>query len=153
MAVDLVEPLTETEREHLVALLEAARPLRVTANRCAGCPPSWWAPEEGEQPAAEHLALCRACPARLVCLTLQMRSEHDGVRPWIWFGGYGPADRDDLARAIGMVAVPLTRAEDRRARVERLAALGYTRQRIADEVGVCRKTITRDLAAMRREIA
>jgi DNA-binding NarL/FixJ family response regulator len=84
---------------------------------------------------------------------MQLRGETDGARPWIWFGGRVPDERAAIAAELGRVTATLSQAEERRATVERLASVGLTQQQIADEVGVSRKTIQRDLATLRREVA
>jgi len=144
----LSELFSENESRELVELIDAEAHPAIRDPRCAGIPTASFAPEVGS-PGLEFLALCRGCPARVACLASELRRESDGDRAAVWFGGCGPDERAAIARHLGRRATPISAQQDRRARVARMAALGRTQLQIADELGVSRKTIQRDLTAIR----
>lgn len=109
---------------------------------CAGTDPDVYHPGEG-QPDEISLFRCTGCPARLACLALALRAEDADAREG-WYGGLGPADRDDIA--------PILRLEpsqsappDRAIKAARLRSSGWTVNQIAAQLGCSRRTVQRYL--------
>lgn len=109
---------------------------------CAGVDPEIYHPEEG-QPDELSLFRCSGCPARLACLALALRAEDDDARVG-WYGGVGPADRDEIAQILRLEpSQPMV--PDRVLEAARLQVLGWTVNEIAAELGCSRRTVQRCL--------
>jgi hypothetical protein len=145
----LASTLTDDEIAELSWLVDASASPDVTRAACAGLPTRVFVPDDDEPPDPKYLAICERCPVHLECLASTLRCEEPGYRSG-WFGGYNPLERDEIAAACGLPTEPVSAADLRRAVVERLAKLGRTQREIAEELGVSRKTVQRDVAALRR---
>jgi DNA-binding CsgD family transcriptional regulator len=145
--------LDDSDCQRLVAIIDAPWQSRIVHAECEGLPNSWFAPEDGVPPHPAVFDACGSCAESLKCLAFQLRNECEGERPWVWYGGCGPDERSEIAVRIRRVVHPLSAAQERRQIVARLAALGRTQHEIADELGVDRKTVQRDLAQLRSETA
>ncbi len=109
---------------------------------CAGVDPNIYHPEQGP-PNDLALARCTECPARLACLALALRAEDPETRAG-WYGGLGPADRDDIA-ALLRLDTPQPPTPDRAVEATRLRTAGWTVNDIAAHLGCSRRTVQRDL--------
>lgn len=109
---------------------------------CAGADPDLYHPDEG-QPDELSLFRCKMCPARLACLALALRAEDPDARAG-WYGGVGPAERDDIARILRLEPSRPT-IPDRAVEAARLQAAGRTINQVAAELGCCRRTVQRYL--------
>lgn len=108
---------------------------------CAGADPDIYHPDEGK---LDELSLfrCTICPARLACLALALRTEDADARVG-WYGGLGPAEREEVAAALRLEGSkpPLDRATE----ASRLRASGSTVNQIAAQLGCSRRTVQRHL--------
>jgi AraC-like DNA-binding protein len=111
---------------------------------CRGMNSDAFHPEEG-RPDGPVLARCTECQVRLACLALALQAEDPGARSG-WYGGLGPADRDDVARTLGLEA-PDPPVPDRAVQVRRLRADGWTVDAIAAKLGCSRRTVQRSSAS------
>ncbi|WP_261556252.1 helix-turn-helix domain-containing protein [Frankia tisae] len=111
---------------------------------CAGADPVVYHPDEG-RPDELSLLRCAGCAARLACLALALRAEDPEAREG-WYGGLGPADRDDIAPAL-QVDTPQQPPPDRAVEAARLRAAGWTINQIAAVLGCSRRTVQRYLRA------
>jgi AraC-like DNA-binding protein len=112
---------------------------------CQGMDPEAFHPV-GEKPDSLTIVRCTGCMARLACLAFALRAEDADARSG-WYGGLGPADRDDLATALGLLAgeaQPL----DNVVRAARLRAEGWVVADIATELGCSRRTVQRYLRSV-----
>lgn len=101
-------------------------------------------PDEGETPSGEALARCRVCPVAGECLaTALVHEAHDQCRNG-WWGGFSPAQRDEL---VVRLAISPVRANSDAELARRLRAGDMTISRIASEVGCTERTVYRYLAA------
>lgn len=126
-------------REHVLHNLidnRAERDLDHAA--CAGT--DGYHPDDGR---SDELTLlrCQGCPARLACLALALRAEDPNSRAG-WYGGHGPAERDDIAGILQLETPP---SPDRTAEAARLRAEGRTVDEIAAHLVCSRRTIQRYL--------
>jgi WhiB family redox-sensing transcriptional regulator len=104
---------------------------------CAGYDPTLW--EVDDSNAAPLLArrakgICRDCPVLSECLAYSLEVEEYGI-----WAGLDAREREELRRA------KVTRMSERNkwARVARMRSQGYTREQIAQEFGVSRRTVFR----------
>lgn len=107
---------------------------------CAGANTDAYHPEEGP-PDELTLFRCQGCPVRLACLALALRAEDSGGRAG-WYGGLGPADRDDIA-AVLRLSVDQPATPDRALEAARLRAEGWTVSEIAAQLACSRRTVHR----------
>lgn len=112
---------------------------------CQGADPETFHPVEGT-PDPLTIVRCAGCAARLACLALALRAEDADARSG-WYGGLGPADRDDLATALGPFAAE-ARPLDKAIRAARLRAAGWVVADIASELGCSRRTVQRYLRSV-----
>jgi AraC-like DNA-binding protein len=111
---------------------------------CSGVDPDVYHPEQG-QPSGLALARCAGCPARLACLALALRAEDPEAREG-WYGGLGPADRNDAATVLHL-ETPEPPPPGPAIEAARLRATGWTVNHIAAHVGCSRRTVQRRLRA------
>lgn len=116
------------------------RQLREAA--CRGMDPDLFHPDHGE-PDDLVIARCAGCPARLACLALALRAEEPDARAG-WYGGLGPADRDQVAAALHLAA-PEPLVPEGAVRAARLKTDGWTVGEIATALGCSRRTVQRYL--------
>ena len=104
------------------------------------------------QQVVEHLTLAAGrsvpvpllgCPARFACLALALRAEDPDVREG-WYGGLGPADRNDVAKLL-QLETHQTPPPDRAVEAARLHAEGWKINQIAAQLGCSRRTVQRYL--------
>lgn len=108
---------------------------------CVGTDTDAYHPEDG-RPDELTLFRCQVCPVRLACLALALRAEDPDARAG-WYGGYGPAERDDIAAILHLETFPPQ--SDRAAEAARLRAEGRTVNDIAAQFGCSRRTVQRYL--------
>jgi hypothetical protein len=104
-------------------------------------------PEAGELPPREALARCFTCPVAHECLATAIRHEAEEGLRFGWWGGYGPDERDALARRLGIHTQPeidLGRPADL---ARHLRAASRTVPSIAAELGCTERTVYRYLAS------
>ncbi|RZU46527.1 Homeodomain-like domain-containing protein [Krasilnikovia cinnamomea] len=111
---------------------------------CVGVDPDIYHPEQG-LPNELALARCAGCPARLACLALALRTEDPEARAG-WYGGLGPADRDNVAAHLRL-DTPEPPPPDRALEAARLRTAGWTVNTIATHLGCSRRTVQRYLRA------
>ncbi|WP_322750421.1 MULTISPECIES: helix-turn-helix domain-containing protein [unclassified Frankia] len=111
---------------------------------CAGADPDVYHPDE-ERPDELSLLRCAGCAARIACLALALRAEDPEARHG-WYGGLGPADRDDIAPTLQLDA-PQPLPPDRAVEAAQLRAAGWTIGQIAAELGCSHRTVQRYLRA------
>jgi hypothetical protein len=109
---------------------------------CTGTDPDVYHPDKG-QPDEMSLFRCTGCPARLACLALALRAEDADAREG-WYGGLGPADRDDIA-SILRLEPSQSAPPDRAIEAARLRASGWTINQIAAQLSCSRRTVQRYL--------
>ncbi|MEV7046592.1 helix-turn-helix domain-containing protein [Amycolatopsis sp. NPDC051061] len=112
---------------------------------CQGMDPETFHPV-GDKPDSLTIAQCTGCVARLACLALALRAEDADARSG-WYGGVGPADPDDLATALGLLAGEV-QPPDNVVRAARLRAEGWVVADIATELGCSRRTVQRYLSSV-----
>lgn len=109
---------------------------------CVRTDPDVYHPDKG-QPDETSLFRCTGCPVRLACLALALRAEDADSREG-WYGGLGPADRDDVAAIIRLEPCAPTPPE-RVIEAARLRGSGWTVNQIAAQLGCSRRTVQRYL--------
>ena len=109
---------------------------------CTGANTDAYHPEEGP-PDELTLFRCQGCPVRLACLALAFRAEDSGARAG-WYGGLGPADRDDIAADLRL-SVDQPAPPGRAMEASRLRAEGWTVSEIAAQLACSRRTVHRYL--------
>ncbi len=109
---------------------------------CIGTDTDAYHPEDG-RPDELSLFRCQGCPARLACLALALRAEDPEARVG-WYGGLGPADRDDIAANLRLGANQPA-LPDRAMQAVRLRTAGWTVAEIAAQLACSRRTIQRYL--------
>jgi hypothetical protein len=104
-------------------------------------------PDDGELPPADALVLCRWCPVATECLaTALVHESQDGYR-FGWWGGAGPAEREEIARRLGIKAMPVELDVHEPADLARyLRSQDHTIASIAALLGCTERTVYRYLA-------
>ena len=117
---------------------------QLSSAACRGLDPETFHPAV-DRPEPADVDRCASCTARLACLAIALRAEDPEMRTG-WYGGLGPEDRDNVARALGLDN-PNPPAPDRAIQAARLQADGWTVDAIAAELGCSRRTVQRYLRA------
>lgn len=110
---------------------------------CAQTDPELFFPSTGEVP-RDALRVCGGCEVRQPCLDYALTRGTDLVGVW---GGTTNRQRRNLLHT------PTPDISRRQKAVARLRAFGWTKQQIADELGVSDTTVRRDLEALERKAA
>jgi hypothetical protein len=104
-------------------------------------------PDRGEQPSADALALCTACPVVTECLATALIHESQAGYRFGWWGGIGPDEREQLARRLGIQTVPVELDIRGPADLARyLRSQNLTIPSIAAKLGCTERTVYRYLA-------
>lgn len=104
-------------------------------------------PEDGHLPPVNALALCLSCPVAVECLATALVHESEPGDRFGWWGGFGPAEREELARRLGLPAVPVALDVRDPADLARdLRSQNLTIPAIAAKLGCTERTVYRYLA-------
>jgi AraC-like DNA-binding protein len=135
-------PFFAGREQQLRDLIDHPREHDLDRAACAGADTDAYHPDDG-QPDELSLFRCQACAARLACLALALRAEDPEARAG-WYGGLGPADRDDVAASLQLGA-PRPVPPERAMEAARLRAAGWTIAAIAAQLACSRRTVQRYL--------